>query len=167
MNSQHKYGATNASSKYVLYVLGLLSVLFGFLFLSLSIFLLVKGKPTSLFQSIEIFLMASIVVPLIFLYVDFLETEICVDESGIDLKSPLRTFHLNWEEVVEIRSASLFGIPMFNSPNIVITNGKLTPFHYLYGLVYSRVFKPSFYFSGLISDSHKLRRAIVDGVKKS
>lgn len=47
--------------------------------------------------------MAFVVFPFFFLYVGFLETEIHVDEEGLDLKSPLKTFHVKWEDVIEIR----------------------------------------------------------------
>lgn len=67
---------------------------------------------------------------------------------------------------MEIRKASLFGIPMFNKPNIVITKSRLSPFHYLYGLVYARTFQPSFFFSKFISNTDSLRQEIIDGIKK-
>jgi hypothetical protein len=167
MNSKHAYQGIYKISRFLGYAMGLFFFVFGLLFLGNLIVSLIQGKPISVLNSIEMFLGFSVILPLLFLFADFLEADIDVDESGLNLKTSLKTFYIKWEDVVEIRKASLFGIPMFNKPNIVITKCRLSPFHYLYGLVYARTFQPSFFFSKFITDSDSLRQEIIDGIKKT
>jgi hypothetical protein len=167
MVSKHSYKGIHKFSRFFLYIFAIVFFVLGLLILVVSINSSMNSESVSISDSIKAFLVLSVFLPLINIYVGFLEVDIDVDESGANLKSVLKTFHVDWDDIVEVRPASLFGIPMFNKPNIVITKGKLSPFHYLYGLVYARVLQPSFYFSAHISDSDKLRRAIVDGIKKS
>ena len=167
MNSKHSYSAFHRFSRIPLYILAVVCFAMGLLLLGNLIISLEQDKVVSIQNSIISFLILSVFLPLFHLYVDFLEVDLHVDESGVNLKSPIKTFHVNWEDIIEVRRASLSGIPMFNKPNIVITKSKLTPFHYLYRLIYGRTLRPSFYFSAFISDSDKLRQTIREGVKKN
>ena len=155
---------THRFNKVFLYIIGITFFAFGSIILVASIISFIQGKPISLFNFIKNFV-GAIFFPLLIMYVDFLETDIQVDEHGLNLKSPIKTFRVNWEDVIEIRRARLLGLPMFNKPQIVITKSRLSPFHYLYGVIYASTKKPSFYFSSFISDSDVLRQTIIDHIK--
>ena len=167
MNTKHTHSVFHKFNRFFGYTLVTVFFTLGILFLVNSIISITQGESISILNSIISFLVSSVFLPLVFLYADFLEVDIHVDENGLNLKSPLKTFHVQWDDVIEIRRASLLGIPMFNKPNIVITKSNLTPFHYLYGIIYGRIAKPSFYFSSFVSDSENLRQTIMDGIKKN
>lgn len=167
MNSRHTYSSFHKFSKFFGYALAITFFVLGCFILANLIISLIQGESISIISFVENFLMLSVFLPLVFLYADFLETDIHVDESGLKLKSPLKTFHVKWEDIVEIRRARFLGIPMFNKPNIVITKSKLTPFHYLYGIVYARTMQPSFYFSSHVGDSDNLRQIVIDSIKNN
>ena len=167
MNTKYSYGPFHKFVVFLNYAWIIVFFVYGFLFLGISINFYTQGKPFLILNIIENSLMAFVVFPFFFLYVSFLETEIHVDEEGLNLKSPLKTFRVKWEDVIEIRRASLFGLPMGNKPNLVITRSKLPLFHYLFGIVYGRTIQPSFYFSSSISNSDELRQTIIDGIKKN
>ena len=112
MNIKHTYGSFHKFTVFLSYAWIIGFFIYGFLFLGISINFYAQGKPVSILNIIENFLMAFVVFPFFFLYVGFLETEIHVDEEGLNLKSPLKTFRVKWEDVIEIRRASLFGLPM-------------------------------------------------------
>ena len=167
MNTKHTYSSFHKFSVFLSYVWIIGFLIFGFLFLGISINVYLQGGPVSILNTVENFLMVSVIFPFFFIYVGFLETEIHVDEEGLNLKSPLKIFRIKWEDVIEIRRASLFGLPMGNNPSIVITKSKLPLFHYLYGIVYGHTIQPSFYFSSSISNSDELRQTIIDAIKKN
>lgn len=167
MGSKHSYKGVHKLSGLFLYTFAIVFFVLGLLVLIFSIKALMDGESVSILDSVKSFLILSVFLPLFHLYVGFLEVDIDIDESGVNLKSPIKVFHVSWDDIIEVRRASLFGIPMFNKPNIVITKTKLSPFHYVYGLVYARTFQPSFFFSKFISDSDSLRQEIIGGIKKT
>lgn len=71
--------------------MGLFFLVFGLLFLGDLIVSLIQGKPISVLNSIEMFLGFSVILPLWFLYADFLETDIDVDKSGLS-QNPTKDF---------------------------------------------------------------------------
>src|SRR5687768_5161390 len=107
MNSKHTYSSFHKFSIFFGYALAITFFGLGCFILAKLIISLIRGESISIISSVGNFLMLSVFLPLVFLYVDFLETDIHVDENGLNLKSPLKTFHINWEDVVEIRRASL------------------------------------------------------------
>src|SRR5215510_316640 len=106
MESKHSYNAFHKLNTFFLCFMAIVCFALGLLFLINTITFLGQGKSTSVFEAVQIFLVFSVILPFLFLFAGFLEADIYVEDSGINLKSPLRTFHVDWEDVIEVRRAS-------------------------------------------------------------
>ena len=96
MNEKYTYRFDN----FFLYIFGIIFFALGSIALVTSINSFIQGKPISLLNFIKNFVVV-IFFPILIMCVDFLETDIHVDEHGLNLKSLIKTFRVSWEDVIE------------------------------------------------------------------
>jgi hypothetical protein len=83
--------------------------------------------------------------------------EITVDKNGLYVHFLWYRLPLTWQDIIEVKPY-FFSLP--NRPSWVVRTRKLTPFHRLYGLLYSFTFLPSFFIFSTIENYEELTKII-------
>jgi len=86
------------------------------------------------------------------------------DAVGLHTTFLWKDLDVNWNDVKDIKP--LFNIPWFKKRLVIKTNS-LTPFHRLYGILYSFSLSPSIIMERGISDQDELIRRIKSSIRKN
>lgn len=85
--------------------------------------------------------------------------EICLDEAGISISFMLGQTRIPWEHVLSLR------IRRFPRSRTLVIAKKITPLHYVYGLVYGHTFRPSFIVAMTLENREELIAEIQQHIK--
>lgn len=120
--------------------------------------------PMTLGQIIYFFLLG-ILTGLVLIIAGNFMTEIVSDENGLHVNFLWKHLFMPYKDIIEIRSYSSFPFIKRKSMKIIRTRS-LTPFHRLYGLLYSFSFSPSIVYNKGISEFDELTRRIEKSLRK-
>ncbi|MGA7192588.1 MAG: hypothetical protein WBW94_03080 [Anaerolineales bacterium] len=166
--TSHLYKPSIRNTRVLILVFSILLFLIGLMFVPTIFSMLAKQVPfdkSEFYNVVENFLLFSVLSPLCLSFFNNLYPDIFTNDKGLQIVT-IRKFDISWTNVVEIRPAKLFGLFRLKSLSIVITKGKLTIWHNLYGLMYARLNQPSFLISSSISNNDLLIKTISTHIKK-
>ena len=158
---KHKYSPISDIIHPLTDVLGLLAPLFLiYQFVSLSI---TQNNPVTLPEIIRISLL-SIGCGAAMIFSGNFTPTILSDDLGLHINFLGKRICVPWDEITAIKP--LFNLPFLKKVRIIRTRS-ITPFHRLYGLLYSFSFSPSIIFAKTISDAVELENRVLTSLQKN
>ena len=165
---QHKYGFPNRYVQFVSYFSIAICIAAGIFFLIVGILSadVAKNDSTVFIRALLYFTFYVVLAPVALMFVIYRFSDIVVDDQCLSIKFLNKDYAVKWADILEVKPITPFGLFTRHNVIIVVTDGKLTYLHRIYGLVYGRTTRPSLLIGKSISSYSDLMKIISVRTKK-
>ncbi len=159
---QHKYGFLNRYVRFISYFSIVVCVAAGIFFLVAGILSVdvAKNDFTVSISVLLYFMFYVVLAPGALMFVIYRFSDIVADDQGLSIRVLNKDYAVKWVDILEVKPITPFGLFTRHNVSIVVTDGKLTYLHRIYGLVYGRTTRPSLLIGKSISSYSDLMKTI-------
>jgi hypothetical protein len=169
VSKKFTYGNIYKLARVMCFLLSLICMAFGFIYLVVLISLL-AGQESKLSLSLGnlfwSFIGFAVWSPLFYAFLSYQATDIEVEEGGLQTKFIFKSLFINWADIEDFKPGKTLGLLNLKRVRILVTKSSLTPFHRLYGLMYASTNKPSLLIGTNISNHEELFKIIKNNRKR-
>ncbi len=143
MNSAtyHTYGKLNGRNRASCFLLSIILIPTGLVYLVAWIRALINNSPASVF--FWYFLGCTVWSPFVFTFIAYLTPDITSSDEGLRTTFLFRTLLVKWEDIADVKPSKPFGLPIGKKASVVTAKNGLTFFHRIYGLTYGQTNQPA------------------------
>ena len=142
----------------------ILTIAFPILYIALFIWIDIKNSNENLVVLLILQLICIVITPISFLIAGNFFTEIMSDAEGLHIIFFWRYVTVRWEDIVDLRSIAL---TLDKHSTFAIRASSITPFHRIYGMIYSFTLLPTLIFHKNISERHELEQRIKTAIRQN